>query len=343
MSEKHSILNDISLITNIYGDGLLIRDLLLDWFDFLGGKPGEVVVIDCGSETKDQEVYWQLYQEGLIDKLQMIQADHEDNEGGSETGYIQEYTAAAIASKPYIMWFHSDTLPYRKGHDNWVEEAIGYLENDDIFAIGGSYNLPCKHHDAWPGWYFSHKCSLNFALMKRMTFMKAAHEFAGEYIRSGFKGENPADATNQHRYLFEVAMEQYIERHQKYALFKIEDPNWTVFHTNTHGEVLKKVREKYRARKNIKRFMNAGYSDAEPIPAKAVYYGKPPLPLMKRIQIAFGESAIGPYWRQLKQSIGRTPNTEPVLSTQQAEPIPSDQQIEKASTKEQANKELVLK
>jgi hypothetical protein len=304
MGDQNSKLSEVSLITNIFGDRFVFRDILLDWFRFLGGKPGEVVVVDCGSDRETHALYWELYQEGLIDKLQLIQADHEDNYGGSETGYIQEYTAAALATKPYVLWFHSDTLPYREGHDNWLEESIANLERDDVFAIGGSFNLPSKHHDAWSGWYFSHKCSLNFSLMKRSTFMAAAHEFAGPYIISGFKGENPAAATNQSRYLLEVALEQYIKRHNVYTLCKVEDPNWTVFHTNTHEEVLKKAREKYLARKDIKRFMNVGFSDAEPDPANALYYGKPSsMGIVKRLQVAFGKSPVGPYWRELKQRL----------------------------------------
>jgi len=301
MSNPLGSLKDISLVTNNFGDKSVFRDILLDWFRFLGGKPGEVVVVDCGSDAETQAMYWQLYQEGLIDKLQVIQSNHEDNYGGSETGYIQEYTAAAIASKPYILCFHADTLPYREGHDNWLEEAISYLDRDDVFSVGGSFNLPSKHHDAWLGWYYSNKCSLNFALMKRSTYMKAIHEFAGSFITSGFKEENPAEATNQSRYVLEVAFEEYIKRHNVYTLCKVEDPNWTVFHTNAHEDRLKKIREKYLARKGIERFINVGFSDAEPIPANALYYGQPPVALIKRLKIAFGKSSIGPYWRELKQ------------------------------------------
>jgi hypothetical protein len=303
MSDLLSTLQNISLVTNIFGDGLVFRDILLDWFHFLGGKPGEVVVVDCGSDRKNQAIYWEMYQEGLIDKLQLLQSDHEDNYGGSETGYIKEYTAAAIATKPYVLCFHSDTLPYRKGHEGWLEEAIAYLDRDDVFAISGSFNLPSKHHDAWQGWYFSHKCSLNFALMKRITYMNAVHEFAGPFIISGFKGENPAAATDQERYVLEVAFERYIERHNMYSLCKIEDPNWTVFHTNTHEEILHKAREKYLARQDIERFVNVGYSDEEPIPANALYYGQPPIGIIKQLRVALGQSSVGPSWRWLKQQL----------------------------------------
>lgn len=237
------------MVTANYGEGVVLRDVFQDWFDFLGGKPGEVVVVDCGSDPETQTVCWQMFQQGLIDKLQIIHPSSDDF--GKEKGYIKEYTAGAIASKPYVLVFKTDTLPYRKGYEQWLVEAIEYLERDDVFAVGGSYNLPCKTHDAWPGWYFSRKCSYNFAIMKRDMFMAAAHEFANDFILSGFKGENPAAQGDQHRYFIEVAFEQYMERHNLYTLMKVEDPNWTVFHTNTHNERLKQTREKYLARQDI--------------------------------------------------------------------------------------------
>lgn len=137
--------------------------------------------------------------------------------------------------------------------------------------------------------------------------MAAMHEYAGDYIASGFQGENPAADPNSDRgrYLLEIALEEYIKRHNMYTLCKVEDPNWTVFHTNTHEERLKQAREKYLARKDIKRFMNAGFSDAEQIPSKALYYGQPPVKIgiVKKLRIAFGQSPAGVYWQRLKQRL----------------------------------------
>jgi hypothetical protein len=303
MYQASSHLEDISLVTNNFGDALVFADILQDWFDFLGGKPGEVVVVDCGSDRETQEIYWQLFQEGLIDKLQVIQSYHEDNYGGVESGYKKEYTAGAIASKPYLLWFHVDTLPFRKGHDLWLAEAIAYLDRSDVFAVGGSFNLPSKHRSAWDGWYFSNKCSLNFTLMKRSMFMEAVHEFAGDFITSGFRGNNPADAFGEgrSRFIFELAFEQYIQRHNRYTLCKVEDINWTVFHTNVHGERLKKTREKYLSRQKIKPYLNIGNSTKHTTPPQPIYYGQPLLSLFKKIQIWIGSSSLGPYWRSLKR------------------------------------------
>jgi hypothetical protein len=293
----------ISLVVVNFENRLVFADILQDWFKFLGGKPGEVVVVDGGSDIETQTVYWNLFQDGLIDKLQVIQSNHEDSDKAK--CYIREYTAGAIASKPYVLSFKIDTLPYREGHDNWLEEALDYLERENVFAIGGSFNFASKHHDAWDGWYFSHKCSLNFSLMKYSTFMAAMHEFAGSYITSGFKGENPGQATGQPRHWVEVAFERYIQKHNVYTLCKIEDPTWTIFHTNTKAERLQKTREKYLARKDIKRYMNLGLSEQPPnfslLPQ--YYYGQPPMNIIKKLRILFGQSSAGAYWQQLKRKL----------------------------------------
>ncbi len=294
-----TVLSQISMVTANYGEGVVLSDVIQDWFKFLGGKPGEVVVIDCGSDTATQTICWNMFQQGLIDKLQFIHPSSDDF--GKEKGYIKEYTAGSLASKPYVLVYKTDTLPYQSGNEDWLIEAIEYLDRAEVFAVGGSYNLPYKHHDAWPGWYYSRKCSYNFALMKRDTFMACAHEFANDFILSGFKGENPAHKTNQDRYFIEVAFEQYMERHDLYTLMKVEEPNWTVFHTNLHDERLKQVRMQYLARTRVERYMNAGFSEKAPDPDKIVYYGYPSPSLIRRLRTSFGTTPLSIHWRALKQ------------------------------------------
>ena len=198
-------LSQVSLTAANMGNTLAFEPVMEDWFGFLGGTSGEVVIVDGGSSPETHAVYWKLFNERKIDKLQVIRSEHSDNH--RDTCYIQEYIVGAIASKPYILFFKSDTLPFRQGHDNWLPEAIEHLERPDTFAVGGSFNSPSHHHDAWPGWYFSHKCSLNFALMKRSSFMEAMEEFAGEFIRSGYRIEkNPIGPEANKRYVVETVL-----------------------------------------------------------------------------------------------------------------------------------------
>ncbi len=298
-------LESVSLVTNQFGDSDTFADVLHDWFNFLGGKPGEVVVVDCGSDRATHEEYWRLFHDKQIDKLQVIRPEHADHRGGRERGYIHEYAAVSTASNPYVLFFHADTLPYRDGHADWLEQAVVYLERADVFAVTGSSNFPSFHHKAWAEWFFSDKCSLNFALLKRRTCLDAIHEFAGDFVLAGFRGENPAHATGQDRFLIELAFERYMQRHSAYTLVRIEDPTWTVYHTNVHGGPLQAVREDYLKRKNITPYLNMALCADPARTWESRYYGQRGPGLVKRWRIRFGRSAAGPPWRALKHAVGR--------------------------------------
>jgi hypothetical protein len=291
-------LDKVALIGLNLGDGNVFQDVLKDWFAFLGGRPGQVVIVDNGSQKETHSKVYEAYCQGMIDKLVLVKSGHCDT--GNHQVFIGGHTSAALATKPYLLWFRIDVLPFRRGHDDWLPEAMSYLERDDVFAVGGSFNLHSKHHEAWPGWYFSHKCSENFTLIKRSEFIRSMEEFCGQYISSGFSTTNPAMG-GKGRHLIEVAWERYIQTHQKFTLVREEDPTWSIFHTNVHGERLRKVREDYAARKGVTKFLNAG-SNGTRLPG--LYYGRPLLTAWARlVRHRFGDSALGPYWRSFKRSL----------------------------------------
>ena len=295
-------LSELSIVTANFADGIVLRDVLADWFDFVGGRPGQVVLLDNGSDAKTQEACWSCYRDGLIDKLLLVRADHCDT--GRDINYIAEHTAPAITSKPYVLFFKIDCLPWRKGHDDWLVEAMQHLERDDTFAVGGSFNCVARHHEAWdPAWYFADKCSENFALMKREHFIAAMEDAMGGYISSGFRGESFTKSDDEKHYLIELAFERYMQKHNRFTLTRVEDDTWTIFHTNVHNEKLAQVRQEYRERRRIKPFINAAHFSAT-FP-HGVYYGKPsPHPWHKRLRIAMGASPMGPMWRNVKQTLG---------------------------------------
>jgi hypothetical protein len=292
----------ISMSAANFGNAETFADVLNDWIKFLGGRPGEIVIVDGGSSAHTHAVYFDLFRRGVIDKLQVIRSDHPDN--SKNTCYFQEHAAGAICSKPYILWFKSDTLPYRIGDDDWISHALELLDRPDTFAVGGSYNVPSKHHDGpLPGWYFSDKCSLNFSLMKRSSFMAAMEEFGGGYIASNFTLSSPIadDGKGSTRYVMETAFERYMKKHDQFVLAKVEDANWTVFHTNVTGPRLVQVRQDYLARRDVTAYMNAGHIVAL---HGGCYYGMP-RDYVKEARVAFGASPVGPAWRKIKRLLGR--------------------------------------
>jgi hypothetical protein len=300
-SDLAGALDRLALLTANFGDGLVLRDVMQDWFDFLGGRPGQVILVDNGSDQSTQESSWRCYQEGLVDKLLLVKPGHCDT--GRHINYIAEHTAPAIATKPYLLFFKVDCLPWRKGMENWLVEAMGFLERGDTFAVSGSFNCDSRHHDAWDDWYFSNKCSENFVLMKRERFIASMEDSMGRYISSGFRGPLPISHGEERHYLMEMAMEVYMQKHGLYTLARKETSDWTIFHTNVHDERLQKVRADYRARRGITRFINAGNFQSK-FP-DGVYYGRPPqFSWHKRLRIAAGRSPFGPLWRSAKRALG---------------------------------------
>ncbi|NJR58865.1 MAG: hypothetical protein HC769_08395 [Cyanobacteria bacterium CRU_2_1] len=138
MSEQPSYLKDISLIIHPDGETTVSEETLLKWFDFLGGKPGEVVLVDNGSHIEVQDAYWTLFHKRLIDKLQLSQPSYREQAQAEE--HIQIYMEGSIACKPYILWFSTHLIPHRQGQDDWLKEAIGYLDRDEVMAVSSSLN-----------------------------------------------------------------------------------------------------------------------------------------------------------------------------------------------------------
>src|SRR5580700_3550524 len=122
-------LKQISMSAANFGNAETFVDVFNDWLKFLGGRPREVVIVDGGSKPDTHAVYWDLFQKGFVDKLQVIRNDHPDN--NKNTCYYQEVAAGAICTMKYILWFKSDTLPYRVGHDDWLPRAVELLDRPD--------------------------------------------------------------------------------------------------------------------------------------------------------------------------------------------------------------------
>lgn len=252
-NNKQQKLNEISMVCANYGNHENLRNVLLDWFEFLGGKPGEVIIFDAGGCKKTRDTCISMLDGGLIDTLCLNKEKHPER--GKEFAYLREYHVANLARKKYLLFFKFDTLPFKNGHSGWLNEAIESLENKNVFAFGGSSNYKAKHHNAQNGFYFSNRLSENFALIKRHTHTQAMREYASDFIDSGFRKHNP-DKTQ--RRTVEVAWENYIKSHQVYTLMKIENEDWTVFHTNITGEKLKEQRKKYKKRIGVQKYINAG-------------------------------------------------------------------------------------
>ena len=299
-------LKQVSMSAANFGNAETFKDVVQDWFKFLGGKPGEVVVVDGGSSPQTHAVYWDLFQNKFIDKLQVIRKEHPDN--NKNTCYYQEIAAGAICTNKYILWFKSDTLPFRQGHDDWLPEAIEHLRAPRHVRRRRQLQRPQQA---------PRRPVARVVLQRQAQRQLRHHEAAELHGRAGRvrrevhrlqlhppqphrrrrQGEHPVRHRDRHGAVHEEP--------QPLHAGAVEDDTWTVFHTNVVGPSLVKVREDYLARKNVRKFMNAG----RVIPLQGgCYYGRP-RDRWKEIKVAFGASPLGPAWRAVKRLVKGKPAT----------------------------------
>lgn len=251
---------NLTLSMSGFGATRATRRVILDWFEFLGGRPGEVVYVDGGSDRASMSRLVALVQEGLIDRLELLNPAHFEND--FHRCYIQEYRSGLLAGKAYVMFVKPDTLPFRVGRDSWLEEDLRTLDDPGVFAITLGH-LIAPPLGARAG-YLSHDfASLNFSLMKRESFTNAMRGEIGAFIDSGFRAEFPAHIRCEEKYrraLIEWAWQSHCKRHGLVTLSRPESREWTIFHLNKSGGKLLSLRDRYRARDAVELFFDKPFA-----------------------------------------------------------------------------------
>lgn len=225
-----------------------MRRILLDWFDFLGGRPGEVVYIDGGSNTDTRRALTHLLTEGHIDRLELLAPSHWENH--PHRCYIQEHQAGRLATLDYLCFVKLDTLSFRAHRPLWLNDAFALLKSPDVFAITNSHLVePMTESPGHPGLLEGDFASLNFALMKRTAFEDAMASQTPELLASSFKSELPsnlgADAGFE-RALVEWAWRAHCRSTGRKTLAWPESRDWMIFHMNKSGRKLLRYRSAFR-------------------------------------------------------------------------------------------------
>jgi hypothetical protein len=246
----------ISMITANFGGADTFPTMLEDWVQFLGRQPHEVVVVDGGSDPQTVAMYQRLFAEGRIDKLYLMQPGHPENH--RYLCFIQEYYAGVLASGDFLFSFRQDTLPFRSGHADWVDEAVSLMKGDpSVFAVSGSSPGQSPLGACDDGWWCLENTSENFALLPRNHHVAAMQVCEG-FWSSGWRGVNPYAhiGPTAARCLIECAWDQYCRRQGMRVLMKKEDATWSVFHTNERGETLMRLRQRNQRRQGLEPYYN---------------------------------------------------------------------------------------
>lgn len=252
--------DQLTLSMSGFGATRATHRVILDWFEFLGGRPGEVIYVDGGSDRASMARLVALVQEGLIDRLELLNPRHFEND--FHRCYVQEYRSGMLASKPYVMFVKPDTLPFRVGCASWLEDDVHTLDDPRVFAITLGH-LIAPAGGTRDGYLTHDFASLNFSLMKRESFMQAMRDEIGAFIDSDFRGEFPSHIRCEEKYrraLIEWAWQSHCRRRALVTLSRPESREWTIFHFNKSGGKLLALRERYRARDGVNLFFDKPFA-----------------------------------------------------------------------------------
>jgi len=281
LNSRSDSLEELTLCT--YSSGTtMVREVLGDWFSFLGGKP-RVVIFSVSYNITLPEVYRQLENEGMIDILIPIQA------GARSPQEIDQFGVYKAISKVNTKWaclIKLDVLPFRDGHGDWLETAIERINAGGYFGFGGSYRAE-DMQSVGNGFYRTQKYSHNFCIFRPDEWLSAAGRAKQLTLPKLRHGNEPVAAD---RFLIERTIQDYMKSEDRYVLIRNEDPTWTVFHINQWGEDLRKIRETYLARRGIIPFLNTGKRipmSAYKYPPWQRYYGYPKPTLLQRLRRKF--------------------------------------------------------
>jgi hypothetical protein len=244
------------MITTNYLNAETFPLMLREWIEFIGRRPDEIVVADGGSPREVQTMYRKLFDEGLIDKLFVQQPSHPEN--SRKTCFAQEYYAGIMASGDYLLYWKPDTLPYRLGHDGWLNEYVEMLAADDrLFAVTGSSPGPGFLGSANERFWCLEHTSENFALVPRRHHA-GAMALCSKFWASGWRGVNPFARIGPvaARCMIETAWDVYCRRNGMRVLMQKEDDSWSVVHTDAKGAQLVALRERVRDRRGLEGVYN---------------------------------------------------------------------------------------
>lgn len=291
----NGLLERVSLaVSGIHGAGAL-EVVLRDWFDFLGGRPGEVVYVDGGSGPGPAlDELERMKRAGMIDTLHAVAPDAWENH--RDRCYIQEWRSGALCTREIIVFAKLDTLPYRRGHDDWLAQDIAALDQPGVMAISmAGAPKPINIKGSERGVYVeSDFVSLCFAIMKRSKFEESMRVQMGAFIDSNFQGAYPEAIAKRPevpqgllRALVELAWTEHCRARGLVALGRRQSREWQVNHVNVWGPKLLPIREAYRARIDVERTLDSTKE----------YRG--PRPRGKRIT---GDLAL--LWRSVRCAVG---------------------------------------
>ncbi len=115
----------------------MVREVLDDWLRFLGGRPNQVIFA-VSPRIEPPPVYEELRKEGVIDRILLL-----ESEGCPVLEIDPEAVRLIVDATPteWVLLIKLDTLPYRSGHESWLDDALERVDKYRLFGMTGGFPI----------------------------------------------------------------------------------------------------------------------------------------------------------------------------------------------------------
>jgi hypothetical protein len=253
--------------------------ILSDWLDFCGAAPGRLLLTPVGDAASlpalaGSATGFAKAAGLLLTLLPPVTPD------ALQAGEIPALSAALGASDaPHILVARMDNLPWRRGDDDWLANALDAMAVAGApFLTGGTLAYRADRPGAGADWRLTQRVYSSVLLADRAWWLRTiAARAARPHGYGAFAGEG--------------LLEDELAQTATWGLRRLNTPDWRVFHTQGDGATRLALRDRFRAGERIGDYLT-GFQDDIRHPWQE-YYLYPPPSALKRARIWLGERRRG--------------------------------------------------
>lgn len=190
------------------------------------------------------------------------------------------------ASTTLVALVKLDTLPFRTAkRSNWLQDVAVAADRHDAWGMTAFRSHECQRID--DSFALTPAFSHNFCIVNKSLWRYAVEREAPDTLERVHAGT----PTPHDRIRFEGAVENHLRSTGHRNIRPAQTADWSAFHINQWEHDLLMIRDKYRRREGINRFLQstvASPTQVWKIAPHQRYYGRRKPPIMRRIRVTAG-------------------------------------------------------
>lgn len=240
----------LALITNVLSIDHL--PILEDWVEFVGNNLNELIVL-TSSDDKILEALKEICnRENITLRWAGVAVVSKD---WDEDGYLKKQLDITLSD--YALIFKLDTIPFRRGRDDWFLDAINVMNKKKAFFITGTTQPYKADLEIDKTYLFTQRVSNNFLIIRPKDWLNLL-------------GKYKEETKNRGRFATEARLEIHCKKTDSFGIRIRNVMDWRIFHTQLWDGRLMIARQRFKEGLDVSNYMK-GFQDVLGDPWKSYY------------------------------------------------------------------------